>query len=147
MRCIEHRHMLKNEFSVQLNIRQIDWIAPDSEVEITADRLSLLRVFSNLVDNALKYGGEQLSSIRIRHEERGDCHVFSVNDNGKGLKGADSEKIFEVFHRHETSRGVEGAGLGLAIVKEIAQQHGGQVWVEPAAKKETTFCISISKNL
>ena len=59
----------------------------------------------------------------------------------------DAEKIFGLFHRHETSRGVEGAGLGLAIVKEIAQQHGGQVWVEPAAKKGTTFCISISKNL
>jgi light-regulated signal transduction histidine kinase (bacteriophytochrome) len=139
--------MLKSEFSVQLNIRQIDWIVPDSEVEITADRLSLLRVFSNLVDNALKYGGTQLSSIRIGHEDRGDCHIFSVIDDGKGLKGADSEKIFEVFQRHETSKGVEGAGLGLAIVKEIAQQHGGQVWVEPAAKKGTTFCISISKNL
>ena len=139
--------MLEDEFSVQLNIRQIDWIVPDSEVEITADRLSLVRVFRNLVDNALKYGGERLSRIRIGHEERGDCHIFSVIDDGKGLKGADSEKIFGLFHRHATSRGVEGAGLGLAIVKEIAQQHGGRAWVEPAAKEGTTFCICISKNL
>ena len=139
--------MLKNEFSAQLSIRRIEYIEPETEVEIKADRLSLLRVFRNLIDNALKYGGERLSSIRIGHEERGDCHVFSVSDNGKGLKGVDSEKIFEMFQRHETSKGVEGAGLGLAIVKEIAQQHGGQVWVEQAAKKGTTFCISISKNL
>ena len=139
--------MLKNEFVVDLNIRRIDWIVPDSEVEITADRLSLLRVFSNLVDNALKYGGEQLSRIRIGHEERRDCHIFSVIDNGKGIKGVDSEKIFGLFQRQETSRGVEGVGLGLAIVKEIAQRHGGQVWVEPGAKKGVTFCISISKNL
>jgi light-regulated signal transduction histidine kinase (bacteriophytochrome) len=139
--------MIEDEFSVQLNIRQIDWIVPDSEVEITADRLSLVRVFRNLVDNALKYGGERLSRIRIWHEERGDCHIFSVIDDGKGLKGADSEKIFGLFQRHATSRGVEGAGLGLAIVKEIAQRHGGRAWVEPAAKEGTTFCICISKNL
>jgi signal transduction histidine kinase len=139
--------MLKSEFSVQLNIRQIDWIVPDSEVEITADRLSLLRVFSNLVDNALKYGGAQLSSIRIGHEDRGDCHIFSVIDDGKGLKEADAEKIFGLFQRNETSRGVEGAGLGLAIVKEIAEQHGGRVWVEPRGKKGITFYVSISKNL
>jgi len=139
--------MLKNEFSVQLKIRQIDWIVPDSEVEITADRLSLLRVFRNLVDNALKYGGERLSRIWIGHEERGDCHIFSVIDNGKGLKGADSKKIFEVFQRHETSRGVEGAGLGLTIVKEIAEQHAGRVWVEPAAKGGAKFSVSISKDL
>ena len=139
--------MLKNEFAVQLNIRQIDLLVPDSEVEVTADRLSLLRAFTNLVDNALKYGGERLSRIWILHEEREDRHIFSVIDNGKGLKGADSENIFGPFQRQEISRGVEGAGLGLAIVKEIARQHGGQVWMEQGAKKRTTFCMSISKNL
>lgn len=139
--------MLKNEFAVQLNIRQIDLLVPDSELEVTADRLSLLRAFTNLVDNALKYGGERLSKIWILHEERGDRHIFSVIDNGKGLKGADSENIFGLFQRQEISGGVEGAGLGLAIVKEIARQHGGQVWMEQGAKKRTTFCISISKNL
>jgi PAS domain S-box-containing protein len=139
--------MLKNEFVVQLNTRQVDLIVPDSEVEITADRLSLLRAFSNLVDNALKYGGERLSRIRIGHGERGDCHVFSFIDNGKGIEGADAEKIFGLFQRYGTARGIEGAGMGLAIVKEIAQRHGGQVWLEQGAKEGTTFCISISKNL
>jgi len=42
---------------------------------------------------------------------------------------------------------VEGAGLGLAIVKEIAEQHGGKVWAEPAARRGTTFYVSISKRL
>jgi PAS domain S-box-containing protein len=139
--------MLKDEFSAQLNIRRIEWLEPESDIEIKADRLSILRVFRNLVDNALKYGGERLSNIWIGHEETEGFHIVSITDNGKGLKGMDAEKIFGLFQRHETSRGVEGAGLGLAIVKEIAQQHGGQVWVEPAAKRGTTFCISISKNL
>ena len=139
--------MLRDEFSAQLSIRRIEWAEPGADVEMRADMLSILRVLRNFVDNALKYGGERLSKIWIGHEETADFHIFSVTDNGKGLKGADSEKIFGLFQRHETSRGVEGTGLGLAIVKEIAQQHGGQVWVEPAAKKGTTFCISISKSL
>jgi len=54
-----------------------------------------------------------------------------------------------VFQRHEISKRVEGAGLGLAIVKEkeIAEQHAGRVWVEPAAEGGVTFSISISKDL
>ncbi len=139
--------LLKDEFSAQLNIRRIEWFEPESDIEIIADRLSITRAFRNFVDNALKYGGERLSNIWIGHEETENAHIFSITDNGKGLKGMDAEKIFGLFQRHETSRGVEGAGLGLAIVREIAQQHGGQVWVEPTAKKGTTFCISVSKNL
>lgn len=138
--------MLKDEFSPQISIRQIDWVEPESDVEIKADRLSLHRLFRNLIDNALKYGGERLSKIVIGHEEKADSHIFTVTDNGKGLKGADSEKIFGMFQRHETSRAVEGAGLGLAIVKEIAEKHGGKVWVEPAATRGAVFCVSIPKN-
>jgi PAS domain S-box-containing protein len=139
---------LKDEFSAQLNIRQIDWRTLETPVEIKADRLSMLRAFRNLVDNSLKYGGEKLSRIWIGYDESEDQHIFSFSDDGKGLKAGDSEKIFAAFQRHETSRGIEGAGLGLTIVKEIAEQHGGKVWVEPRSKKGTTsFCISISKNL
>jgi PAS domain S-box-containing protein len=139
--------MIKDEFSAQLSIRQIDWLEPEALVEINADRLSILRAFRNFVDNSLKYGGERLSKIWTGYEDSEDFHIFSFSDNGKGLKEEGSEKIFGAFQRHETSRGVEGAGLGLTIVKEIAEQHGGKVWVEPRGKKGTTFYISISKNL
>ncbi len=139
--------MLKDEFSSQLSLRRIGLLAPESEVEIEADRLSILRIFRNLIDNALKYGGENLTRISIGYEDSESLHIFSVSDNGKGLKEANSKKVFELFQRDETSRGVEGAGLGLAIVKEIAEQHGGRVWVEPRGKKGITFCVSISKNL
>ena len=83
----------------------------------------------------------------MRHEDAEDFHIFSVTDNGRGLKGVDSERLFGLFQRHETSRGIEGAGLGLTIVKEIAAQHGGKVWIEPAARKGTAFYVSIAKNL
>jgi light-regulated signal transduction histidine kinase (bacteriophytochrome) len=109
--------------------------------------MCMLRAFRNFVDNSLKYGGEKLSKIWTGYEESEDSHIFSFSDDGKGLKEEGSEKIFEVFHRNETSKGVEGAGLGLTIVKEIAEQHGGKVWVEPRSKKGITFYISISRNL
>jgi PAS domain S-box-containing protein len=140
--------MLKDEFSVRLSIRQIDWRTPETALEINADRLSMLRAFRNLVDNSLKYGGERLSRIWTEYEQSEDLHIFSFSDDGKGLKEEDSEKIFGAFQRNETSSGIEGAGLGLTIVKEIAERHGGKVWVEPRSKEGTTFfCISISKHL
>ncbi|NSW84709.1 MAG: PAS domain S-box protein [Syntrophobacteraceae bacterium] len=139
--------MLRDEFSVQLSIREISLFTPDIPLEIHADRLSILRAFRNLVDNSLKYGGERLSSIRIGYEESGDFHVFSVSDNGRGLREGDSEKIFRAFERTDTSGQVQGTGLGLAIVKEIAEQHGGRVWVENVAAGGAHFRISIARDL
>jgi K+-sensing histidine kinase KdpD len=114
---------------------------------VRADRLSLLRVFRNLLDNALKYGGEELSEIRIRYEESHDFHVFSVCDNGVGVKTETPEKLFALFQRHETSKGVDGTGLGLAIVKEIVERHQGEVWAEPRSQRGVSFFITISKKL
>ena len=101
----------------------------------------------NLIDNSLKHGGDDLTEIRIGYKEIEGLHTLSVGDDGVGMEREDSRKIFELFRRHKKSVGVEGAGLGLAIVKEVAEQHGGRVWVEPGPKKGMTFFISISKYL
>ena len=139
--------VLQDEFSVPCSLQGVEWIAPESEVEINADRLSLLRSFRNLIDNALKYGGEGLTRISIGYKESAEFHIFSVTDDGRGLAGADSKKIFDLFQRNESSRGVEGAGLGLAIVKEVSEQHGGSAWVESPGPRGITFHLSISRNL
>ncbi|MFZ2445702.1 MAG: ATP-binding protein [Syntrophobacteraceae bacterium] len=138
--------MLKDEFSARLSVRQIDWLEPASKIVFEADRLSVLRVFRNLIDNALKYGGDQLSRIWIEHEESEDFHIFSLSNDGAGLNEVDSEKIFGPFQRNEASRGIEGAGLGLTIVKEIAERHGGKVWVGPVVPERITFNLSVAKN-
>ncbi len=138
--------ILKEEFSARLNIRGIEWLEPEEPIEIRADRLSMIRVFRNFIDNSLKYGGDKLSRITVDYEQSDDHHIFCFSDNGRGLEEKDTEKIFTAFERNGTSTGIDGAGLGLTIVKEIAEQHGGQVWVEPG-KKATRFYISISKHL
>ncbi len=139
--------ILRDEFSSRLSIRRIDWIEPEIKVDFTADRISILRAFRNLIDNAFKYGGDQLSKIRIEYEESADFHIFSVSNDGAEIKEIDAERIFGVFQRDSSSKGIEGAGLGLAIVKEIVERHGGKVWMEPYCRNESTFNLSISKNL
>lgn len=138
---------LREEFSPKLSLRRIEWVQPDACLEIHADRMSLLRAFRNYIDNALKYGGEQLSEIRIGYVESEKAHVFSVHDDGQGMSEADSERLFRIFERDDTSGEIEGAGLGLAIVKEIATNHGGRVWAESVPGRGTTFYLSVSKSL
>ena len=116
--------LVRNEFESILQERNIRWTAPSRPVEIEADRSALIRFFQNCVDNALKYGGEGLTEVRIEYEEDRDSHTFSVRDDGIGMKQEDADGLFELFQRHETSNGVDGSGLGLAIVRELAHRHG-----------------------
>ena len=138
---------VREEFAEKLASRKVDLVAPERDAEISADRLSILRVFRNLIDNSLKYGGDGLSTIWIGHAETDDFDIFTVADDGMGLREVDPDRLFGLFQRQRTSRGTEGAGLGLAIVKEIAKQHGGKAWVEPETGKGATFRVSISKKL
>jgi PAS domain S-box-containing protein len=139
--------MVREEFAPRLAVRQVKWLEPDAMVEVKADQLSILRVFRNFVDNALKYGGEELSEIRIGHEESEEFHTLSISDDGAGVREGDYERIFAAFRRGETYKAVEGVGLGLAIVAEIAERHGGRVWAESRNDRWTTFHISIAKDL
>jgi signal transduction histidine kinase len=139
--------MVRDEFSPRLNIGQIKWLEPAYIPEINADRLSILRVLRNLVDNAFKYSGDDLSEISIGYKESDAFHILSVRNNGIGIIKKDFKKIFGAFQRTQTSRGIAGTGLGLAIVKEIAEQHSGEVWVESDLEKGTSFSLSIPKDL
>ncbi|SPF34448.1 putative Histidine kinase [Syntrophobacter sp. SbD1] len=135
------------EFSAKMSVRQIRCIQPDSDVEIRVDRLSMIRVLTNLVDNALKYGGDVLSEIRIGYEETGDYCILSVSDDGVGMNRKDCEEIFGPFQRSGNSAGITGTGLGLNIVREIAKRHGGYVQVVPEPERGMVFRISIGKSL
>jgi len=139
--------MVREEFSPRLAVRQVKWLEPDAMVEVKADQLSILRVFRNFVDNALKYGGEELSEIRIGYEESEEFHTLSISDDGAGVREGDYERIFAAFRRGETYKAVEGVGLGLAIVAEIAERHGGRVWAKSRNDRWTKFHISIAKDL
>ena len=139
--------IIRDEVSERLEAAGIGWSQPEQLPEIKADRLSMIRIIRNLVDNALKYGGDGLGRISFGHEESETHHIFSVTDNGVGLREEDLEGIFEAFKRKKSAQGTQETGLGLAIVKEIMARHGGDVWAEPGAERGVKFCFSISKNL
>lgn len=148
--CIETGELLaslKNEFSDRLSAHGVKWIEQGGTIKIQADRLCILRVLRNFVDNALKYGGNNLGEIRLECSETKKFYILSVTDDGGSLETEDYEKLFELFQRTSSSKGITGSGLGLAIVKETAERHRGLVWVEPDAKRGKTFYLSISKEL
>ena len=114
---------------------------------IRADRISIIRVFRNLVENALKYGGDKISYISIGFEETAYVYIISISDNGLGLKGNGNKDIFLPFNKMENSKAIMGYGMGLAIVKEIVEKHGGKVWAKQNSDEGATFYFSLSKYL
>jgi PAS domain S-box-containing protein len=140
-------NMVREETSEQLRTRQIRWSEPEFMPQIKAERMSILRSIRNLVNNALKHGGSDLSQIQIGYEESDGFHVLRIVDDGVGFNMKDSERIFDVFQRNDRSGGIEGAGLGLAIVKEIAERHRGKAWIESGRGRSTNLFFSTAKNL
>lgn len=137
----------KDMFSTKLLARRISWAQPENILYADVDRLSILRVIRIFVDNALKYGGDKLSEIRIGYEKSDLFHIISVKDDGIGIGKNDSEKIFWLFSRSVTAGNIQGSGLGLAIANGIAKKHKGRAWADTDSGKGVTFSISVSKDL
>lgn len=138
---------VRQEHSQTLAAKSVKWVEPEHIPEVSADRLALLRVFRNFVDNALKYGGPGLAHVEIAYEDDDNFHIFSVHNDGVSLAADACLKVFELFSREDSSRNISGSGLGLAIVKEIAELHGGKVWSESSGGNGVTFYFAIPKKL
>lgn len=118
-------------------------IARDLPV-VSGDRVRLRAVFQNLIENAVKYMGDQ-TAPRIEigsHRDNGGSDVVWVRDNGCGIAPRYHAQIFELFERLDADN--RGTGIGLALVKRIVELHGGRVWVESEGLGHgSTFCFTI----
>lgn len=141
----EVMEVVHSNVRAELESRGIAWRGPDPAGLVWADQLALIRALQNLVDNALKYGGDGLSLVEISHELTPTHHVFRVRDDGVGLEPEQEDKIFSLFGRGDTSKGTTGTGLGLAIVREIAQRHGGDAWLECGPGQGCDFYFSLKR--
>jgi signal transduction histidine kinase len=93
------------------------------------DQQRISQVLQNLVENAIKYMGDQTSPcIEIGVRKKDKQYVFFVRDNGAGVEPLYQEKIFDLFNKIDAES--NGSGIGLALVKRIIEVHGGRVWVE-----------------
>ncbi|MCA9499499.1 MAG: PAS domain S-box protein [Nitrospira sp.] len=110
---------------------------------VTGDYLRLVEVLQNLLENAIKFMGEQPDPrIEISMRQDGNDTVLFVRDNGIGIDPAYQEKIFGLFERLESQ--IDGTGIGLALVKRIVDVHGGRIWVESEGKGHgSTFCLTL----
>jgi len=101
----------------------------DDMPTVSGDKTRLIEIYQNLIENAIKFMGEQKSPrihIGSRQGEGQTC--FFVRDNGIGIANEFHNLVFELFER--LSQDVEGTGVGLTLVKRIVEVHGGTIWVE-----------------
>ena len=108
------------------------------------DRNQINQVFTNLIDNAIKYRDLQRKlSIRITGKIDNDMSLYRIEDNGLGIPESRLDKIFELFYRQDPSSPVEGEGLGLTIVHRILDRNKGRITVESEPGKGTTFAVAL----
>lgn len=117
--------------------------AIDQELNISADPTHLANILNNLVENAVKYSGQQVD-IKAEASESDSIVECSICDTGNGIPASDMKHIFKRFYRGKASAGEQpGMGLGLAYVKLLIDAHGGDISVESTEGKGTCFTIRL----
>ena len=117
-------------------------IAPEIPV-VYGDPMRLLVVLQNLLENAVKYMGDQpVPHIEVRGTQDGNQVVCQVRDNGMGIEPRYHDAVFGLFERLDTTG--EGTGIGLALVRRIVEGHGGRIWVESEGQgRGATFSFTL----
>lgn len=105
------------------------------------DKVRLEQVISNLISNAIKYGGAK--PIRVEIKKYGKKGIVSVKDQGIGIKSQDLGRIFERFKRAVSGRDFKGLGVGLYISKQIVEAHGGKIKVKSKEGKGSEFTVEL----
>jgi PAS domain S-box-containing protein len=108
---------------------------------VQGDPVLLQQVFSNLIENALKFSRDRRPAL-IHIGQRPDG-VFFVQDNGVGFDMTYADKLFSPFQRLHRQEEFKGTGIGLAIVNRIIHRHGGHIWAESAIDQGTTFFFTL----
>src|SRR5690606_19046238 len=110
-------------------------------VRLSLDRNKMFQVLNNLLSNAIKFTTPN-GNIELTLEERESHYIFSVSDDGPGLRTSELNRVFE---KYWSGRESSGTGLGLFICKTIVEAHGGHISVENLPEKGTRFFFTLPK--
>ena len=129
----------------QIAEREVQLQVTQEPVWLTGDKARLVEVFQNLVDNAVKFLGDQPDpKVEIGVEQVGGGVVIFVRDNGKGIDPRHLDKVFGLFEKLDAS--ALGSGMGLAMVRRIVEIHGGKIWVQSEGLGHgTTFRFTLAE--
>ena len=129
--------MIENDVRVSIHVE-------DGFPVLNLDSTMLSRALWHVIKNAIQYSPER-SDVSISVDRNADSTLIRVRDHGIGIPSADKEIIFHphVRLRHKEHSKIRGHGLGLTIAKNVAQQHGGNIWVESIEGKGSTFTMRI----
>ena len=124
----------------------------DSRADITkselpvviGDRSQLHQVLLNLIDNAIKYSGEEPPTIHVSSHLDGKKGVIAVRDEGIGIDPEAIDSVFDVFYRLHDDEAYPGTGIGLALCERIVSRHGGQIWVDSEPGSGSTFYFTVT---
>jgi two-component system phosphate regulon sensor histidine kinase PhoR len=117
---------------------------PGSGPQIEADRSAVLKIFTNLLDNAIKFSPRG-GTVTVATADEDDSVSITVSDEGPGIAPADLQRVFERFYKGDSSRSGLGVGLGLAIVKHLVRSHGGVVEAQSEQGNGATFVVRLPK--
>jgi chemotaxis family two-component system sensor kinase Cph1 len=133
---------IKREVTSALNVDGLEFTIGDAP-EINGDAVMIGQVFTNLLNNAVKYSSKsQPARVKIEGKTGNGEVVYSVSDNGVGIDVNYYNRVFELFKRMDNAMGYEGTGVGLAIVKRIVERHKGRIWFESKLGVGTIFYVS-----
>ena len=109
---------------------------------VHAHEIRLVQLFQNLVGNAIKYRRADPPAIHVTAERRDADWLFSVRDNGIGIKPEYAQQFFGIFKRLHGNT-YPGTGIGLAICQRIVEKYGGRIWVESTPGEGSVFCFTL----
>jgi|GEM_PF-1856998 len=110
---------------------------------VLGDSGQLTQVFQNLIENGMKFHGDDTPHIHVAAEIKGDECICSVRDNGIGIAPEYSHKLFKLFQRLHNRSEYPGTGIGLALCKRIVERHGGRIWGDSQPGEGSTFYFAI----
>ncbi|MFZ0442840.1 MAG: ATP-binding protein [Methanobacterium sp.] len=143
LEVVLHQIMYSMDVLIKENNVQITY---DALPTIKSDENLMVRLFQNLISNAIKYRSNETPKIHISSKKEDGNYVFGVKDNGIGINPKHLEQIFTIFKRLHTHQEYEGSGIGLSIAQKIVHQHGGEIWAESKPEEGSTFYFTLPYN-